>query len=58
MDDAAYGVALGYAIGDLRDQVAEERALRENAEANVSVLRAKVHALEVYLCALKASLAE
>lgn len=53
MGEAAYGATLGHVLGDLRDQVSEERALRLHAEADVRVLRTKVRALEVYVQALK-----
>ena len=55
MLNSAHGAVLGRAIGDLRDQVFEERAMRESAEASVRALRAKVHALETYIRALRAS---
>ena len=55
MGNAAHGAVLGHAIGQLRERVYEERALRESAEADVATLRAKVRALELYIKALKAS---
>lgn len=55
MGNAAHGAVLGHVIGELKDQVSEERTLRLQAEADVRVLRAKIRALEVYIRALRAS---
>lgn len=55
MLNAAHGAVLGRALGDLQDQLANERAWRLRAEATAQALRTKVSAQDAYIRALKAS---
>ena len=55
MLNAAHGAVLGRAIGDLQDELQNERALRLRAEATANALRMKVSAQDAYIRALRAS---
>ena len=55
MLNAAHGALLGRALGDLQDQLDDERAWRLRAEATAHALRAKVNAQDIYIRALRAA---